>query len=220
MCGRFTQTLDWKRAARFLDFSGSPPDPRPRYNVAPSQGVAVIRGDRDDHRLAMLNWGFIPGWADNPRAGPRPINARAETARTKPLFRSAFASRRCLVPTDGFYEWKREDGGAKWPWSIRMEDGGMFAFAGIWERWTSRGNDSEVIESFAILTTIANSVVEPIHQRMPVILDREEFGPWLAGEDVTLETYPPEGMIARPVSRYVNSPANEGPRCLEPIRND
>ena len=115
MCGRFTQTFTWDQADRFLDLSGPPLNLQPRYNVAPSQAVAVVRADRDGRRsLSMLRWGLIPAWAKDQRVGRKLINARAETARTKPSFRAAFAARRCLIPADGFYEWKRE-GGVKQP---------------------------------------------------------------------------------------------------------
>ncbi len=184
--------------------------------MAPGQDVAAVRMDGESRRLAMLRWGLVPGWARDPKAGPRPINARAETARTKPAFRDAFASRRCLVPADGFYEWAR-DGAGKRPWLIRMKDGGPFAFAGLWERWPVRGHGPDALETFAILTTAANEVLAPIHHRMPVILKAAAFGPWLTGEEVPLGPCPPEAMTAWPVSTFVNRPANDGPRCIEPL---
>ena len=217
MCGRFTQTFSWDRADRFLDLSGPPLNLQPRYNVAPSQGAAVVRADRDGRRrLSMLCWGLIPAWAKDQRVGRKLINARSETARTKPSFRAAFAARRCLIPTDGFYEWKRE-GGAKQPWLIGMKDRGPFAFGGLWERWSAPGGGADAMETFAILTTAANETVAPIHDRMPVILPREAFGPWLAGAEVALGPYPPEAMTAWPVSALVNRPANDDPRCIESI---
>ncbi len=228
MCGRFTQTFTWDQADLFLDLSGSPLNLHPRYNVAPSQDVAAVRADRDGRRrLSMLRWGLIPDWVRDPRIGHKLINARAETARTKPSFRAAFASRRCLVPADGFYEWKRE-GGAKRPWLIGMRDREPFAFAGLWERWTMRAGATpagsfaglrpgDSIETFTILTTAANAVVAPIHARMPVILAPEAFGPWLAGATVPLGLCPPETMTAWPVSAHVNRPANDDPRCVEPV---
>ena len=216
MCGRFTQTFAWDQADRLLGLSGPPLNLRPRYNVAPGQDVAVVRADRGGRRrFSMLRWGLIPAWARDPRIGHRLINARAETARSKPSFRAAFASRRCLVPADGFYEWKRE-GAAKRPWLIRMKDGGPFAFAGLWERWSAPGGRAEALETFAILTTAANEAVAPIHHRMPVILAPEAFGSWLAGAEVPLGPYPPEAMTAWPVSAFVNRSANDDPRCVEP----
>ena len=217
MCGRFTQTFTWDQADLLLDLSGPPLNLQPRYNVAPSQDVAVVRADRNGRRrLSMLRWGLVPGWAKDPRIGHKLINARAETARSKPSFRAAFASRRCLIPADGFYEWKRE-GAAKRPWLIRMKDGEPFAFAGLWERWSAPTGGAEALETFTILTTAANVMLAPIHGRMPVVLTPEAFGPWLAGADTPLEPCPPETMIAWPVSALVNRPANDDPRCVETI---
>ena len=216
MCGRFTQTFTWDQADLLLNLAGPPLNLQPRYNVAPSQDVAVVRADREGRRLSMLRWGLVPGWARDPRLGHKLINARSETAREKPSFRAAFAFRRCLVPTDGFYEWKRE-GRAKQPWLIGMRDREPFAFAGLWERWSAPGGGSETLETFTILTTAANEIVAPIHYRMPVILAPEAFGSWLAGADVALGPCPPETMTAWPVSTFVNRPANDDPRCIAPV---
>ena len=217
MCGRFTQTFAWDQADLLLGLSGAPLNLRPRYNVAPSQEVAVVRADREGRRrLSMLRWGLVPAWSRDPRIGHKLINARAETAHTKPSFRAAFASRRCLIPADGFYEWKRE-GAAKQPWLIGMKDRAPFAFAGLWERWPAPGGGAEALETFTILTTAANEIVAPIHHRMPMILAPAAFGPWLAGAEVALGPHPPEAMTAWPVSACVNRPANDDPRCIEPI---
>ena len=217
MCGRFTQTFTWDRLGPLFDLSGLPLNLQPRYNVAPSQEAAVVRAARDARRsLSMLRWGLVPGWAKDPRIGHKLINARSETAREKPSFRAAFATRRCLVPTGGFYEWKRE-GRAKQPWLIGMKDRGPFAFAGLWERWFAPGGGAEAMETFTILTTTANETVAPIHHRMPVILVPEAFSPWLAGAEVALVPCPPETMTAWPVSTFVNRPANDDPRCIEPV---
>ena len=217
MCGRFTQTFTWDQTDLFLDLAEPPLNLRPRYNVAPGQDAAVVRADRDGRRrLSMLRWGLVPGWAEDPRSGPRPINARAETVRTKPTFRGAFAARRCLVPADGFYEWQRE-GTAKQLWLIGMKDGGPFVFAGVWERWSGRGGKADTIETFAILTTAANEVLAPIHHRMPVILERQALRPWLANGETPFRPYPPEAMTARPVNTYVNRPEDDDPRCIEPL---
>ena len=217
MCGRFTQTFTWNQADLLLDLSGAPLNLRTRYNVAPSQEAAVVRADRNGRRsLSMLRWGLVPAWAKDPRIGPKLINARAETAREKPSFRAAFAARRCLIPADGFYEWKRE-GGAKQPWLIGMKDRGPFAFAGLWERWSAPDGGAEAMETFAILTTAANEIVAPIHHRMPVILAPAAFCSWLAGAAVPLSPCPPETMTAWPVSAFINRPANDDPRCIEPL---
>lgn len=213
MCGRFTQTFRPDRAKIFLDLAEAPPAFRPRYNVAPGQDVAVARSAAGGGRaLSMLRWGLLPPRAGDRREGVRLINARAETARVRPSFRAAYAARRCLVPADGFYEWT--GGRAKRPWWIGMEDGGPFAFAGIWERGAGPHGAPGGPETFAILTTEANAVVAPIHRRMPAILDRDRFGPWLAGAELPLGPYPPDAMTARPVSTAVNDPGNDDPRCL------
>ena len=228
MCGRFTQTFAWDQANLLLDLTGPPQNLHSRYNVAPSQEAAVVRADRSGRRrLSMLRWGLIPAWAKDPRIGHKLINARAETARIKPSFRAAFASRRCLIPADGFYEWKRT-GARRQPWLVGMKDRGPFAFAGLWEHWMVRdgaeptdasagSQPSGGVETFTILTTTANEIVAPIHHRMPVILEADTFGSWLAGAEVPLGPYPPEAMTAWPVSAYVNRPANDDPRCIEPI---
>ena len=213
MCGRFTQTFRPDRAKIFLDLAEAPAAFRPRYNVAPGQDVAVARGAAGGGRaLSMLRWGLLPPWAGDRRDGARLINARAETARVRPSFRAAYAARRCLVPADGFYEWT--GGRVKRPWWIGMKDGGPFAFAGIWERGAGSHGAPGGLETFAILTTEANAVVAPIHRRMPAILDRDRFGPWLAGAELPLGPYPPDAMTARPVGAAVNDPGNDDPRCL------
>jgi len=165
----------------------------------------------------------VPPWADDPAIGNRLINARAETAAAKPSFRAALRRRRCLVPADGFYEWKREAGG-KQPYLIRFEDGRPFALGGLWETW--RNPSGEGIESFTILTTEPNEVVAPLHDRMPVIVPPEAFALWLdpAVGDPTaiaplLAPPPADGMVARPASRLVNDPGNDVPECILPIED-
>ena len=227
MCGRFTQRMTWRELHERMDLIGTPLNLRPRYNVAPSQDVAVVRAADDGRTLAMLRWGLIPSWAKDHAIGHRLINARSETAAEKPSFRSAWRNRRCLIPADGFYEWKRE-GETRQPWLFGLQDGAPFAFAGLWENWTvpqgaaltgslaerSAGDD---IETCTILTTAANETVAPVHGRMPVILPWEAHGPWLAGENVPLVPYPADAMTAHPVSTHVNRPANDDPRCVEPV---
>jgi putative SOS response-associated peptidase YedK len=197
------------------------PSIAPRFNIAPTQEVPAVRAAKsaDDRDLGMLFWGLIPAWADDPSIGSRMINARAETIAEKPAFKSAFRKRRCLVVADGFYEWMRV-GGGKQPHLIRRADGRPFGFAGIWERWTKGG---EPVESCAIITTEPNDLMRPIHNRMPVILGPEQFGAWL---DPTVESEDrlrdllapaPEGeLVAFPVSRRVNNPANDDPDVQRP----
>jgi putative SOS response-associated peptidase YedK len=166
-----------------------------------------------------MRWGLVPSWAEDPSIGNRMINARSETAAGKPSFRAAMKSRRCLVPADGFYEWKVVDGG-KQPMHVRRRDRAVFAFAGLWEVWTK---GAEPLETFTILTTGPNDVLRPIHDRMPVILAKDDWPLWLDpdGKDAAavaplLRPCPGDGWEAVPVSRFVNNPRNEGPGCLEP----
>ena len=172
----------------------------------------------------MLRWGLIPGWAKDPNIGHKLINARAETAATKPSFRAAFAKRRCLVPADGFYEWRAE-GAARQPWLIVPRDGGLMAFAALWEQWrvpegaALRGSLSErrpgdVVETFTILTTEANAAMRTLHHRMPVILAPDAFEPWLSGDDVPLGPAPEELLAMHRVGLRVNSPRNDDPDCV------
>ena len=227
MCGRFTQRLSWAELHELMDLIGPPRNLRPRYNVAPSQDVAVVRATDGGRSLSMLRWGLIPAWAKDPAIGYRLINARSETVAEKPSFRSAYRRRRCLIPADGFYEWQRL-GKIRQPWLFGLRDGAPFAFAGLWERWTVpegaalTGSLAELgagdpVETCTILTTAANETVAPVHGRMPVILPRDACDPWLAGEDVSLAPYAPDAMTAHPVSTLVNKPANDDPRCVEPV---
>ena len=226
MCGRFTQMFSWQEVHDLLTLEGPPLELAPRYNVAPGQNIAAVRLEPDGRRLAMLRWGLIPGWAGDPAIAYRLINARAETAASKPSFRAAFRSRRCLIPTHGFYEWQRARA-VRQPFLIGRGDGRLLAFAGLWEGWTvPRGvtlsgshaarRPGDVIETCTILTTAANAVVAPVHNRMPVILPPEAFEPWLRGEQLPLGPCDAEMLAARPVSTVVNSPRNDDPRCIRP----
>ena len=227
--------MTWRELHERMDLIGTPLNLRPRYNVAPSQDVAVVRaadpgsrsGTGDGRTLAMLRWGLIPAWARDPAIGHRLINARSETAAEKPSFREAYRNRRCLIPADGFYEWQRR-GKTRQPWLFGLSNRAPFAFAGLWERWTvpagtaltgslAERSAGDAIETCTILTTAANETVAPVHGRMPVILPPEAYGPWLAAEDVPLAPYPADAMTAHPVSTVVNRPANDDPRCVEPI---
>ncbi len=225
MCGRFTQMASWREVHGFMNLMGPPVELTPRYNVAPGQSVAAVRDRDGERRLSMLRWGLIPSWSRLP-AARRPINARAETAAEKPMFRSAFRTRRCLIPADGFYEWAQR-GGVKQPYFIARDDGQPMAFAGIWERWRVPEGEllprflagaapGDTLEPFAILTTEASAAMAPIHHRMPAILPAESFGPWLDGESVPLGPATGVELSLRPVSTWVNNPANDDPRCVEP----
>jgi putative SOS response-associated peptidase YedK len=219
MCGRYTLATPVERLAEEFGFDGSSVELSPNYNVAPTQGVAAILAENGGKRLEVLRWGLIPPWADDPQIGSRMINARAETAPEKPSFRRAFRERRCLIPADGFYEWQRANGG-KQPYYIHMKEARPFAFAGLWESWKEEGGPE--IRSCTILTTKPNALAGEIHDRMPVILPTGSYDVWLDPEAEKdelyglLAPYPEDEMEAYPVSRFVNSPQNNDPRCIEP----
>ncbi|MGQ9607439.1 MAG: SOS response-associated peptidase [Thermogutta sp.] len=229
MCGRFTLRTDPKTAAEHFALAELPLL-EPRYNIAPGQPVDLIRdvpAGAASHAAQLrqrrrewnrAHWGLVPQWAKTPsQAGW--INARAETAATRPAFRVALRYRRCLIPADGFYEWKRLER-RKQPYFIRFRDDRLFAFAGIWESRDSE--DGSQWESCAILTTAPNALMSQIHDRMPVILRPQDYADWLdldiqdpAALRPLLRPYPAEEMEAFPVGGYVNAPVHEGPRCLE-----
>ena len=197
----------------------------PRFNIAPTQPVAVVRacpeGPGLERELAWLRWGLIPSWAKDPAIGNRMINARAETAAEKPAYRAAFRHRRCLVVADGFYEWQRT-GGRKQPYFIRMRDDRPFAFAGLWESW--HGPEEGPLESCTLLTTEPNELLEPIHNRMPVILAADDYRQWLdptiqkpEAVAMLLRPLPAEGMTSYPVTTYVNSPTRDDAQCIEKV---
>jgi putative SOS response-associated peptidase YedK len=199
------------------------PDLLPRFNIAPSQAVAVVRQQprAEGRELALLRWGLIPAWADDPSIGNRLANARSETATTKPTFRKAFRSRRCLVVADGFYEWQKVNG-RKQPYFIGLQSDRPFGLAGVWERW-EKGD--EPVESCTILTTDANELMQPIHERMPVILPPDQYDLWLDPRCQDSEKlaklllpFPTEGMLAYRVSALVNNARNDVPQCVEAIR--
>ncbi|MBZ5588710.1 MAG: SOS response-associated peptidase [Acidobacteriia bacterium] len=217
MCGRFTQAAPGEVIAELFDLP-EVPKLAPRHNIAPTQAVAAVRtvagGGRE---LAWLHWGLIPSWAKERAIGSRLINARAETVAEKPAFRAALRSRRCLVLADGFFEWQRL-GTRKQPYFISFRDRRPFAFAGLWELWQGEGGDP--IESCTIITTTANDVVAPVHDRMPVILDPDDHKVWIdaavldPGSVVRLlRPHPAGGMQAYPVSPRVNSPGNDDESC-------
>lgn len=218
MCGRFSLTLPADAVARLFGVDEQPVLV-PRFNIAPGQEILAVRRTEDGaaREFASLHWGFVPGWARDPASMHRPINARAETVMGKPMFREAFQHRRCLIPADGFYEW-RPGAGGKQPWRIARADGAPFAFAGLWESW--RGRDGQQIESCVIITTEANDDIRPIHERMPVMLDIGRFGPWLEDSAVPASTLmePYHGaLVAYPVSRRVNDPNNDDAGIIEAV---
>jgi putative SOS response-associated peptidase YedK len=222
MCGRFTLRAPASAVAKEFGLFDVP-ELSPHFNICPSQSVAIVRQkpEAKGRELAFVHWGLIPSWAEDPKIGNRMANARSETAATKPSFRSAFKSRRCLIIADGFYEWQKTDGG-KQPYLIAMKDGRPFGMAGLWERWEK---GEEPVESCAILTTGANELMEPIHERMPVIISPKQFDLWLdpksndtAKLTELMQPYLGKDMLAYPVSTRVNNPKNDTPSCNEPMK--
>jgi putative SOS response-associated peptidase YedK len=218
MCGRYAQRTDAKKLAKEFKVAEAP-SVKPRYNVAPTQDVLAVGETGDGCEMRFFKWGLVPSWAKDASMGARLINARSETVREKPAFRQAFRQRRCIIPADGFYEWRRT-GGRKQPFFFRMRDERPFGFAGLWERWEGEGG--EVINSCAILTTEANEVLRPVHDRMPVILHPEDYELWLGGGPRKLDLvkemlrpYPAEEMVGYAVGSGVNSPRNQGAGLLE-----
>jgi putative SOS response-associated peptidase YedK len=220
MCSRYSLTSPHEAVRAYFRHANEAPFP-PRYNIAPSQPVAIVRTAMNGGReLALVRWGLIPGWVKDPREFKMLINARAETAADKPSFRAAIRHRRCLVPADGFYEWTGAPG-AKRPHLIRPRQGGPMAMAGIFEHW--QGADGSEIETLAILTVAANRAMSVLHDRMPAILAPEHFDVWLDCRPGTAEII--EGLLAPApedlleiveVSRKLNNPRNEGPEVQEP----
>jgi putative SOS response-associated peptidase YedK len=221
MCGRFALFAMPEDLARHFGVSIEDVALPPRYNVAPTQTIPVVRAAPAGRQLVPVHWGLVPSWAEDAAMGSRMINARAETVTEKPAFRVAFRSRRCLIPASGFYEWHAQ-GRGKQPHFIRRADGGLLAFAGLWERW--QPPERPALESCAILTTTANELMRPIHDRMPVILGPDDLPGWLgqapAAPDALralLRPCPAELLVAYPVSTYVNAPAHEGPEATAPL---
>ncbi|MFN0042260.1 MAG: SOS response-associated peptidase [Alphaproteobacteria bacterium] len=220
MCGRYSITTPEEALRRLFGFEGPARNLGPRYNIAPRQDVPVIRAEGGARRLSLLRWGLVPAWAKDPLIGDKLINARAETIAEKPSFKSAFRARRCLVPADGFYEWRRDAKPAQ-PFRIEMRDRSPFALAGLWERW--RSGAGEVLETFALVTTEANATLEPIHHRMPVILAADNYALWLdAGADAArlralLKPFLAAPLHAYPIDNKVNSAAHDSPEILMPV---
>ncbi len=217
MCGRFSLTTEEQRLNQFFRLAGGSEPYVPRYNGAPTQHLAVITA-KEPRMLQYFRWGLVPSWTKEiPKSTPV-INARAETLSEKPVFRHALKSKRCLVPADGFYEWVHS--GKKQPYRFVMADESPFAMAGLWEYWKGRGN--ELIQSFAIITTGPNKLMEPIHNRMPVILPKEAYDEWLNGDNEKsllgmLKPFPDNKMKVYMVSDKVNSVKSEGPELIKPL---
>jgi putative SOS response-associated peptidase YedK len=213
MCGRFVgyrKLGDYQDKFRIELFEV---DPKPSYNVAPTQMIPIIVRQNDQNVLREFKWGLVPFWADDPSIGNRMINARSETVDAKPAFRAAFKNRRCLIPADGFYEWKGQKG-SKQPWYITTPDDEPFGFAGLWEFWDNKGKEEEPLYTCTILTTDASDSIKGIHNRMPVILKPEVYAEWIA-EDTSgealkkiLKEKVQKDFTFQPVSKAVNSAHN------------
>lgn len=223
MCGRFTLEASPDLLAKIFGLS-SLPDISSRYNIAPSQQVAVVRNLGGENHLDFLKWGLVPSWADDETIGYKLVNARSETVFEKNSFKRPIRSRRCLVPASGYYEWMHADEGAV-PYYISMANGSPMAFAGIWEQW--KCPDHAILETCAILTTASNSLMQKIHDRMPVILHPDEYSLWLDREmsdpirlQPLFKPYPSDVMCYHPVSSAVNNPRNDTPDCIAQLDAD
>jgi putative SOS response-associated peptidase YedK len=220
MCGRYALYTRPEELAGLFELAEIP-ELSPRYNIAPMQWTGVIRQEEDRRRIVLMRWGLIPSWAKDEKIASSTINARAETAASKPAFRTAVRRRRCLVPADGFFEWQAV-AGRKQPLYFQRRDARPFAIAGLWEQWQPEG--VEPLLTCTVLTTEANELVRPVHDRMPVILDPADYALWL---DPTvqdperlqplLRPAPAGDMTARPVQPRVNQVRQEGPGCIEPL---
>ncbi len=219
MCGRFTLTATEDELLDLLAELETSQLSDPRYNIAPSQPIAAVLND-GKRRITAIRWGLIPSWAKDSAIGNRMINARAETIAEKPSFQKSFQTRRCLIPANGFYEWKRDSSGkSKVPFYIRMKSARPFFLAGLWDVWNDP--DGQPITSGTIITTAPNELVSPIHDRMPVILAPESYELWLAEggqrpEELAacLKPYPAGQMEIFAVSTWVNNPRNDDSRCI------
>jgi len=232
MCGRYTLFASPEEVAGIFNlplpkvedvFGGGP-----RYNIAPASQVAVVRkpGSADDREVILMRWGLVPSWAKDSKSGPLLINARGETVADKPAFRASFRSRRCLVIADGYFEWQKLPD-RKQPFFFQVDNGALFAFAGIWDRWEPSAEGADAIVSCSIITTRANDLSKPVHERMPVVLSQESWDTWIRPAQYgrtlqhTLKSlispFPNTRMSAVPVNTVVNNARNDLPDCIEAI---
>jgi putative SOS response-associated peptidase YedK len=223
MCGRYRLSRRKKLIEEYFASVSGEDDWNPRYNIAPTQPVPVVRQSPKEpvRELSLVRWGLIPSWAKDASVAAMMINARSETASTKPAFRDALRSRRCLIPADGFYEWQRT-GKSKQPYCFEVNEGELFAFAGLWDRWRDAGG--KTIETCSILTTTPNTLTSAVHDRMPVILDPDTYDLWLdpgmtnvAAASELLKPYDPRAMRCYPVSSRINHVANDDEECCVPV---
>lgn len=227
MCGRFVQKTPLGDIQVLFETANPVPNMAARYNAAPTDNLAVVRFNPQTRArsLDLLRWGLVPLWAKDLAFGPKCINARAETVASNKIFRDAFERRRCLIPADAFYEWQKRAGKTQ-PFAIMPADGGVFAFAGLWERWKNPA-DGGIVRSFTIVTGRANPLCEPIHERMPVILPPAAWPLWLGETEAAsaellglLVPHPAEAMRVYPIGPRVGNVRNDDPALLEPIEGD
>ena len=231
MCGRYGRRGDKQRIAEWMQTHNTDAfdefdetNLAPSFNVAPQSLQPVVRLDSETGKreLTVMRWGLVPFWSKDGKAAFNTINAKAETIATSPAYREAAKHRRCLVPADWFYEWKKLDAKSKQPYAIAMKDAELFAFAGLWDKWKDKAT-GQTLETYTVITTDPNELMEPIHNRMPVILHRKDYERWLAVADPAqlpvdlLRPYPAEEMRAWPVSRDVGNVRNNRPELIEPI---
>ena len=227
MCGRITATFEFSDIRVRWNLDRDLPKYTPRFNIAPEQispTIPVIVRHKGGNECRLMHWGLIPAWAKDPTIGNRMINARAETLTEKPAFKHLVGSRRCIIPADGFYEWRKE-GKRKVPMWVHLRNREAFGLAGLWDAW--RKPEDGKVESFTIITTEPNELVRPIHNRMPAILSPEDEEHWLDASRTTfakarslLKPYPEELMDAHDVSPIVNSAKYDGPECIQPVSDD
>ena len=226
MCGRFTNKAKPEQIRTEFKVGRNNPDIyQSRFNIAPSQMIDVVFEPETERILSQLKWGLIPSWAKDPDIGNRMINARAETITEKPSFREAFRSRRCIISASGFYEWQKAEKGAKQPFYFYLKDKEVFGFAGLWEEWLDK-QTGELLETCTIITTEANEVLKPIHDRMPVILKAKDYDQWLDPKEKDtnklqklLVPYAAKEMDSHPVSRSVNVTTTNTSDLIAPINS-
>jgi putative SOS response-associated peptidase YedK len=226
MCGRFTNKAKPEQIKKEFKIGNKNPNLyQPRYNIAPSQMIEVVFEPENERILSPLKWGLVPHWAKDAEIGNRMINARAETLTEKPSFREAFKSRRCIIPASGFYEWQKKSTGAKQPFYFYLKDKEVFGFAGLWEEWIDK-QTGEALETCTIITTEANEVLKPAHERMPVILKPEVYDDWLDEKmkderkmEELLIPYPAGEMTSHAVSKSVNIPDSDSDELIRPLNS-
>jgi len=221
MCGRFVLKDNIKTLSKNFDFDQDDDVLfEPKYNITPGQNAPIIIKE-ETRKCAIMRWGLVPSWSNDPLIGFQMINARSETVAQKPSFKNSLRKRRCIVPSNGFYEWKKLDNKTKTPYYIKMKNNKPFGFAGLWDTWNKDGAN---LTTFTIITTSPNELIKPIHDRMPVILKKEDEDLWLnpdiQNSDKILHLLKPfssDDMETYEISTYVNNPRNEGEKCIVPV---